>query len=98
MRQPFFKDVNMKEYWSDPQGTYASRRQDFLAFSALAEGGKGRGGFFSQLCRLELGKAPIDEDSIFDAVSYVNAREDCADFTVSGLLRLLYLYRDSPLL
>ena len=24
----------MDDYWSDPQGTYASRRQDFLAFSA----------------------------------------------------------------
>lgn len=86
------------EYWLEPQGTYESRRAAFLEYAAAAEGGKGRGGFFSQLCRLELDRGPIDEESIRDAVAYVNARHDCADFTVSGLLRLMFLYGDSPLL
>ncbi len=85
-------------YWSAPQGTYDSRRRAFLEFAASDEGGKGRGGFFSQLCKLELGKGPINEGSIRDALDYVNARHDCADFTVSGLLRLLFLYSNSPLL
>lgn len=88
----------MDAYWSTPQGTYASRKQDFLNFSAQAQGGKGRGGFFSQLCRLELEHSPIDENSILDAVQYVNERHDCADFTVSGLLRVLFLYSNNPLL
>lgn len=85
------------EYWEVPKGTYGSRKQDFLAFAAAADGGDGRGGFFSQLCRLELGQA-IDEAAVRSAVTYVNERHDCSDFTVAGLLRLLYKYGDSPLL
>lgn len=88
----------MDAYWSEPQGTYETRRKDFLQFAAEAKGGNGRGGFFSQLCRLELGVGPIQEESIQAAVDYVNERHDCADFTVSGLLRLLFLYSESPLL
>lgn len=86
------------EYWTTPRGDYASRRQAFLEVAAAAEGGRGRGGFFSQLCRLELGRAPIDEESIRDALTYVTTRRDCADFTVAGLLRMMYLYAESPLL
>ena len=87
-----------EEYWTEPQGDYESRRRAFLEFSACAEGGKGRGGFYSQISRLDLGQRPIDEASIRDALAYVDARNDCADFTVSGLLRILYQYADSPLL
>ena len=88
----------MDTYWSEPQETYETRRQAFLEFAAAAPGGKGRGGFFSQLCKLALQQDPIDENSIQDALAYVNERHDCADFTVCGLLRLLYLYSDSGLL
>lgn len=88
----------MDEYWTKPRGTYETRRQAFLEFSAAAQGGKGRGGFFSQISKLHIGKGPIDENSILDAVKYVNERHDCADFTVSGLLRILYLHTNNPLL
>ncbi|NLD74532.1 MAG: hypothetical protein GX649_17665 [Chloroflexi bacterium] len=89
------------QYWSTPQGDYASRRQAFLEFSAAhspAPGDHGRGGLFTQICRLELDRGPIDEDAIRDALAYVNARHDCADFTVAGLLRMLYLHAANPLL
>lgn len=89
--------MSRDDYAFEPEGTYESRRQDFLAFAAETDGGKGRGGFFSQLCRLELGQA-ADEESIAAAVEYVNARHDCADFTVAGLLRLLYKHGNSDLL
>ena len=88
----------MDAYWHEPQGTYESRRQAFLAFSASADGGRGRGGFWSQLSRLALNNGPIDTESLKDVLGYVNARHDCADFSVCGLLRLLYLYADHPLL
>lgn len=85
-------------YWTTPQGDYASRRRAFLEFAAAAEAGRGRGAVFSQLCRLELGRGPIDEEAIREALAYVNARHDCADFTVAGLLRMLYLHAANPLL
>ncbi len=86
------------DYWTTPRGDYASRRRAFLEFAASAEGGRGRGGFYSQLCRLELDRGPLDEASIRDALAYVNARHDCSDFSVAGLLRMAYLYATSPLL
>ncbi len=85
------------EYWDRPQGTYESRKRAFLDYAAAAEGSGGRGGLFSQICRMEIG-TPVDEDSIRSAISYVDERHDCADFTVSGLLRIVYKYRDSALL
>jgi hypothetical protein len=83
------------KYWDHPQGDYASRRQAFLEYSASAEGSGGRGGLFSRISRLELGK-PIDEESIRSGIQDINERHDCADFTASGLLRIAYLYADSP--
>ena len=65
---------------------------------AAAPGGRGRAGFFAQIARLALGRTPLDEESIRDALAYVDARHDCADFTVAGLLRVLYQFSTSPLL
>lgn len=84
-------------YWTTPQVSFAERRQHYLEFCAAHAPG-GRVGFFSQIARLELGRDPVDEAPIREALEYVDARKDCSDFTVAGLLRLLYLYRDSPLI
>ena len=73
---------------------YASRKKAFLEYAAQTEPGRGRTGFFSQLCRLELNRGSIDEACIRDALDHVNARRDCADFSVAGLLRLRYQYAD----
>ena len=56
-----------------------------------------RVGFFSQIARLELGR-PVDEQAFRKAIDFVYSRRDCCDFSVGGLLRVLYLYHDSPLL
>jgi len=86
------------QYWTEPQSDYDSRRKAFVEFSSAAPGRGGRGGLFAQISRLESGSGPIDEGSIRDALSHVDARNDCADFTVCGLLRILLQYADSPLL
>jgi len=95
------------EYWPAPQSSYDERRRAFLAYAVAAPGGNGRTGFFSQIARLSLGcglrrersaERPLDEASIRDVLAYVDARHDCADFTVAGLLRILYQFGDSPLL
>jgi hypothetical protein len=80
------------------ESNYASRRQAFLEYAADAKPGGGRGGFFSQLCRLELNRGPIDEDSVRASLEHVNERRDCSDFSVCGLLRLCHQYADSTLL
>ena len=80
------------------ESTYESRKQAFLEYASQSEPGGGRSGFFSQLCRLELNRGPIDEESVRAALDHVNARRDCSDFSVCGLLRLCHQYGDSPLL
>ncbi len=82
-------------YWLTPQGDYTSRRQAFLGFSATAEPVGGRTGFFSQISRLALGR-PIDEAVVYEALHFVESRQDCADFSAVGLLRILYQFADSP--
>jgi hypothetical protein len=55
----------------------------------------GRTGFFSQIARLELGQL-IDEQPFQEALALVDARVDCSDFSIAGLLRILYRYGESP--
>jgi hypothetical protein len=86
------------EFWLEPQSTYDDRRRAFLEYAAAAPDGHGRAGFFAQIARLALDRGPLDEASIRDALAYVDARHDCADFTVAGLLRVLYQFGASPLL
>ena len=84
-------------YWTEPQAPFAERRRQLLAFCAAHAPG-GRVGFFSQIARLALGNEPVDEAPFREALALVDARQDCADFSVAGLLRVLYLYRKSPLI
>ena len=84
----------MDTYWSTPQGTYDERRQAYLAYCAEQSPG-GRTGFFSQIARLEL-EQDVDEAPIREAIDYVYSNLDCNDFTMGGLLRILYRFRESP--
>lgn len=81
-----------------PSDAYEIRKRAFLEFAADAQPGGGRTGFMSQLCRLELNRDSIDENSIREALDHVNARRDCADFAFVGLLRLCYQYAQHSLL
>jgi hypothetical protein len=87
--------MSSDEYWLEPQGDYDARRLAFLRFSAAAKPVGGRTGFFSQISRLALDQ-PIDEEVVYEALSSVESRQDCADFTAVGLLRILYQYADNP--
>ena len=81
-------------YWPEPRETYEQRRQRYLEFCATESPG-GRVGFFSQIARLELG-LEVDEAPIREGIAFVDSRQDCCDFAVGGLLRILYKYHDSP--
>lgn len=86
-------------YWDSPQGMVEERRLQYLTLCATepvpTQGPGRRLGCFGQIARLELGK-PADEGPIRDAIAYADSREDCCDFAVGGLLRILYLYEHSP--
>lgn len=84
-------------YWPVPQQTYDQRRALYLEYAA-AQSVPGRTGFFSQIARLELGRDAVDEASILEGIAFVDSRQDCCDFAVGGLLRILYRYHDSPLI
>lgn len=83
------------EYWETPRADFEARRRLFLAFSAPQVRG-GHTGFFSQISRLALGGEAIDEDAVREALAHVKSRRDCSDFSIAGLLRILYLLRRNP--
>jgi hypothetical protein len=85
------------EYWPTPRVDYDQRRRLFLDFSAAQVLG-GHTGFFSQISRLALGRDAVDEGSVREALAHVESRRDCSDFTIAGLLRILYLLRRDPAL
>lgn len=84
-------------YWATERSTFEERRRQYLEYcSANARGG--RNGLFSQIARLELGKDPVDETILREALAFVYSNQDCNDFSIAGFLRILYLYRESPLI
>ncbi len=86
--------MQQDNYWSVPQGTYAERRQQYLEFCSV-QSPAGRIGFFSQIARLELG-LDVDEAPIREGIEFIYTNQDCNDFTMGGMLRILHQYRDSP--
>jgi hypothetical protein len=74
--------------------SYEERQQAYLAFCA-PHTQSGRTGFFSQIARLELEQDAVEEAPIREAIAFADSRADCGDFSISGLLRILYLYRNS---
>ena len=79
---------------------YDERRLVYLEAEIAADRAprNGRMEVFHQIPRLELGRGPLNERLLRASIDLVNARHDCADFALAGLLRLLYKYRTSPLL
>jgi hypothetical protein len=89
----------MTAYASDTT-SYERRRLAYLEAEVAADRqpGNGRAEVFHEIARLELNRGPLSEPLLRASLELVNARRDCADFALAGLLRLLYGYRSSPLL
>jgi len=54
--------------------------------------------YYYELVRLYLGKGPVHEDLIMQALVYIEERRDCADFVLLGIIRMLYQSANSPLM
>jgi hypothetical protein len=94
---PAAPSVANDTYWSEPRSDFETRRGMYLEY--CSSGARpGRNAIFSQIAVLELGKGPVDETIFREAIEYVYSNKDCNDFVVAGFLRILYLYRESPLL
>jgi hypothetical protein len=85
------------DFSETPQGTFQQRKQQFLEFcinnDAISKGGLT--GIYTQIPRLELNQ-PLDEDCIQEALNVIYRNRDCNDFTMNGLLRLLYKEQENP--
>ncbi len=90
------EDKEYDTYWFHPKKSFEERRSLYLTYCASNPVG-GSLGVFSQIPRLELG-LKVDEGIIRESIDYVYSNRDCNDFTLAGLIRMLYLYRNSPLL
>jgi len=55
----------------------------------------GSSNLYNDLTRLHLGVDPL-ESGIYSAITLLNNRQDCADFNLPGLLRMLYNHADNP--
>ena len=73
--------------------TYAERRQAYIDFVLRNPGNS----IFSEAVRLSQGVLP-DEARMATALADIDARRDCSDFRMNGLLRVMYQFGDSPLL
>ena len=72
---------------------FETRRRAYLEFCAANPGN----GPYSEAARMTLGRLP-DEARMQPSLDTMDARRDCADFRLNGILRLLYHFGDSPLL
>jgi hypothetical protein len=75
---------------------YRDRRQAFFDHALQnAASLTGTAAAYHQLVRLATGR-PIDEDIILATCDFIDARNDCADFGLHCLIRLLYQFPDVP--
>ncbi len=87
-------------YTAEPDaGSFEARRVAFLAHCATNPAPENTKVVFYELARLAADGATgsgVHEGAIFAALDFVDARRDCVDFTLHGVLRLLYQFGDHP--
>jgi len=80
-----------------PSPEYLSRKAQYLVY-CNDNNGPGSGGIYGQACRAYTGAGTFNEVVIQSALDKINNREDCSDFAMNGILRILYLDRRNPTL
>ncbi len=68
----------------------AERRQLYLDYVSALPTPPERGGIWVDLAKLENGARQVSPAALDSALAFVDAREDTADFTLAGLVRLYY--------
>lgn len=68
--------------------TYPERKQAFVDFVLRNPGADTIKGFFYELIRINENSGPVYEGAINAAMEYIDSRKDCADFVLTGILRM----------
>ncbi|MEJ5311927.1 MAG: hypothetical protein WHX52_19355 [Anaerolineae bacterium] len=75
-------------YSEAPYGTVEERSLEALTYAATQ-----KDNLYAEIARFELGKwEDVDQDVILRAIASINARSDCSDFDLVGLLGVMYRY------
>ena len=77
-------------FWSTPQGTFESRREAFLNYYSSYKAGHQLYSVFRQASRAAAG-LPVEKEGMQDVLDIIRSNHDCNDFTLNGLLRMVYL-------
>jgi len=82
--------------------SFDTRRAAYMAHCLATPAPENTKGIYHELVRLaasgEAAPPPIHEGVIAATLDYIDARHDCADFSLHGVLRLLYQFGDHPAL
>ena len=93
-RRPDIHVVGNVEYSIERYGTYQERRRESLLY---ADRRGVEGGVFSEIAAMELGMwNNLNEQVILDCIDSINARADCSDFDLVGLLGMAGRYIEEP--
>ena len=77
-------------YSETPYGTLEERSLEALTYAATQ-----KDNLYAEIAKCELGKwEDVDQDVILKAIASINARGDCSDFDLVGLLGVMYRYMD----
>ncbi len=77
--------------------SYEKRRNAFLNHCLRNPAGPTIKGYYYELARLYRNRGPVHQGAIMGALDYIDARKDCADFVMLGIVRLLYQFRGTRL-
>jgi hypothetical protein len=78
--------------------SYVERRDWLLRQKAERPAPPVLKGFYHELARLQLGRGPVHEDLLLGVLRYIDARNDCSDFLMLGITRLLFQFSESSLI
>jgi hypothetical protein len=85
---PFY--ILDNEYSETPYGTVEERSLEALTYATTQ-----KDNLYAEIAKFELGKwEDVDQDVILKAIASINARGDCSDFDLVGLLGVMYRYMD----
>ncbi|HPQ69007.1 MAG TPA: hypothetical protein PKW95_07745 [bacterium] len=79
----------------EPTAGYLSRKAEYLQH-CIDNNTPENSGWNGQVCLLVNDSTEFNEGRIDDSCEKINNREDCADFNMNTMLRLLYLQQDHP--
>ncbi|HUT51908.1 MAG TPA: hypothetical protein VM658_00820 [bacterium] len=77
-----------------PSADYLSRKAQYLAH-CNENSGPGSNSVYGQVCRAYVNAGPFDETALYNSMTKLGNREDCSDFQMNALLRILFIDRSN---